>query len=437
MSNYPDKQTLVEYIGRVSLFAKAERSILERLAEKTKIVLYKGGDTVIRKGDEGKTMYIIFSGSLKVHDGEHIVAQLKEGDFFGEFSLLDGEPRSMSVSTISTSVLGSIEREDFYEVLEQFPGITKDIISIYNRRLRNQNDRLVNEFRTREDQLKELVRIRTKELEDKNSELELAMDRLQKSQMQLIQSEKLASLGKLTAGIAHEIQNPLNFVNNFSVLSVDLIRELTESKTDEEREEIIFELKNNIERILHNGSRANMIVKSMLEHSRTGKGERQPVNINQLCEEYIKISYHGTLSKYPEFECTIEKNYATNIQPYEMIPQEMSKAIWNILNNAFYAVKEKSKNVFTAGTYMPLITLTTESDEKEIRISIRDNGTGISDEIKDKIFNPFFTTKPTGEGTGLGLSLTYDIIKAHGGDITFISKPEEGSEFTITLQNLN
>ena len=227
----------------------------------------------------------------------------------------------------------------------------------------------------------------------------------------------------------------MTFANNFSALSVDLIQELAEAKTEAERDEITSELKNNIERICHTGLRADMKVKSMLEHSRSGKGERQLVNINQLCEEYLKIAYHGIRSKYPEFECTIEKTYDTNVQQHEMVPQEMTKAIWNILSNAFYAVKEKSRKGKTVSSFQPLVALTTESDENEIRISIRDNGIGISDEIKDKIFNPFFTNKPTDEGTGLGFSLSYDIIKAHGGDITFVSTLAEGSEFIIVLKN--
>lgn len=435
MSNFPDKQTLIKYIGQVSLFTNADLSILESLAEKTKIVLYKAGENIIRKGDEGNTMYIIFSGKLKVHDGEHIVATLNEGDFFGEFSLLDGEPRSMSVSALTTSVLGSIERDDFYNVLNNFPAITRDIIAALNRRVRKQNEVLINEFRTREEQLTELVHIRTKELELKNKELEEAMENLKKSQLQLIQSEKLASLGKLTAGIAHEIQNPLNFVNNFSALSMDLIKELDEAKKEEDRDEIVNELLNNIERIRHNGTRADLIVKSMLEHTRSGRGEKQMIQLNLLCDEYTKLAFHSVINKYGEFECSIEKEFDQTLQPIEVIPQELSKAIWNILANAFYAVKEKKKKEGESSTFQPMVKISTGVKNNTISISIRDNGIGIPEENKDKIFNPFFTTKPTGDGTGLGLSLSYDIIKAHEGDIIFSSTPDQGSEFVIILKN--
>ncbi|MEP7171187.1 MAG: cyclic nucleotide-binding domain-containing protein, partial [Bacteroidota bacterium] len=268
MQTHPDKETLVSFLEKVSLFSKADVSILNHLAEKMVLNSYAANENIIRRGDIGNTMYLIFSGKLKVHDGEHDVAKLEEGGFFGELSLLDSEPRSMSVTALENSVLGSISRNDFYEVLQKFPEMTKDIIAALNSRLRNQNNVLISEFRNKEEKLQELVKIRTKELEEKNIELELAMGNLKKSQQQLIQSEKLASLGQLTAGIAHEIQNPLNFVNNFSHFSNELIKEIKESKTDEVRNEILSDLEINLEKIYEHGKRADSIVKNMLEHSR-------------------------------------------------------------------------------------------------------------------------------------------------------------------------
>jgi CRP-like cAMP-binding protein len=190
MANHPDKETLKSFLSKVSLFGKADDSILSQLADKTEIITFENNQTIIQKGDIGETMYLIFSGRLKVHDGEHKVAELEKGGFFGELSLLDSEPRSMSVTALEKSVLGSINRNNFYEVLNKFPSVTKDIISALNKRLRNQNDVLISEFKSREAQLTELVKIRTNELEQKNQQLELTLDKLKRSQEQLVQSEK-------------------------------------------------------------------------------------------------------------------------------------------------------------------------------------------------------------------------------------------------------
>ncbi len=432
MQTHPDKETLVRFLSKVSLFSKADSTILNHLAEKTVLSSFAAGNTVIKKGDIGNTMYLIFSGQLKVHDGEHEVARLSSGSFFGELSLLDSEPRSMSVSALEPAVLGSISRNDFYEVLLEYPGMTKDIIGELNSRLRNQNELLISEFKNKEEKLQELVKLRTRELEDKNNQLEQAMDELKKSQQQLIQSEKLASLGQLTAGIAHEIKNPLNFVNNFSHFSNELIKEIKEAKTDEERNEILGELEINLEKINHHGKRADSIVKNMLEHSRKSSGEKQEIDLNALCTEYLNLSYHGMRANNSEMNCKLEKNLAKDMPAIKIIPQDISRVLINLFNNAFYALIEKSK-VIPAGKYSPCISLTTEHNKQSVIIRICDNGTGIPEAIREKIFTPFFTTKPTGQGTGLGLSLTYDIIKAHGGEITVSSKEGEGSEFVITL----
>jgi signal transduction histidine kinase len=442
MQNAPDKASMVSFLTKVSLFGKADTSILDHLAEKTVLNNYKVGENIIHKGDMGNTMYLIFSGKLKVHDGEHEVARLEGGGFFGEQSLLDSEPRSMSVTAVEPSILGSIDRNDFYEVLQKFPGMTKDIIAALNQRLRKQNDVLINEFKGKEEKLQELVKIRTKELEEKNILLEQAMTDLKKSQQQLIQSEKLASLGQLTAGIAHEIQNPLNFVNNFSHFSNELIKEIKESKSDEERNEVLRELEVNLEKIHHHGKRADSIVKNMLEHSRKGSGEKQLIDVNALSIEYFNLAFHGMRANNAEFNCAIEKQIDENLPKVNAIPQDVSRVLINLFNNAFYAVKEKSFKVQSNGVdpvYQAKVSLSTQfhkggdKNKDTVTIRITDNGLGIQDAIKEKIFLPFFTTKPTGQGTGLGLSLSYDIAKAQGGDITVESKEGEGAEFTVTL----
>ncbi len=425
MGDYPDKGALIDFLGKVSLFAKADSSIRGQLADKTVMNSFSADETVIRKGDVGQTMFLIFSGRLKVHDGEHKLAELKQGQFFGELSLLDSEPRSMSVSTLEPSVLGSIDRNDFYDVLKAFPEMTKDIIAALNNRLRNQNDTLISEYRSREEKLTQLVEIRTNELAHKNEELELAMVNLKKSQQQLVQSEKLASLGQLTAGIAHEIQNPLNFVTNFSVLSEDLVTEILETTSEEDRKEIGVDLKSNLEKIIHHSKRAVSIVKGMLEHTRSGKGEKQLANINTLCDQCIDLAYQNLKSTRSDLNIDIVKSYGVNIPKVNVIPREISRVLLNISNNALDAVKDKPNG---------RVEITTLVNDNKLEIHFRDNGCGIADSIRDKIFNPFFTTKPTGFGnTGLGLSISNDIIKAHGGDINVDSKENEFSEFTILL----
>ncbi|MCX6290175.1 MAG: ATP-binding protein [Bacteroidetes bacterium] len=280
--------------------------------------------------------------------------------------------------------------------------------------------------------LEEKVNQRTSELKEKNEELTHTMDHLRSTQDQLVQSEKMASLGQLTAGIAHEIQNPLNFVNNFSELSVDLINEMETIPDEEEKKFIIEDIKQNLTKINHHGKRADSIVKGMLMHSRTGVPEKQLTDVNKLVDEFITLAFHGIRAKDNSFNCEIEKSLAEGLPSVQIIPQEISRVLLNIFNNAFYAVDERKKK--DKNNYQPVVTLTTRKENNHIIIGIRDNGLGIPPEIKDKIFNPFFTTKPTGQGTGLGLSISYDIItKGHQGELKVESTPGEFTEFIIGL----
>ncbi|MBP6334466.1 MAG: hypothetical protein KA444_03260 [Bacteroidia bacterium] len=281
--------------------------------------------------------------------------------------------------------------------------------------------------------LEEKVHVRTHELQEKNVELTKTMDNLKSTQNQLIQSEKMASLGQLTAGIAHEIQNPLNFVNNFSELSVELLEELGTIPDEEEKKEIVGDLKQNLGKIVFHGKRADSIVKGMLQHSRASTAEKQATDINKLVEEFFNLAYHGMRAKDPAFNCTMQKDLAPDLPSISIIPQDISRVILNIFNNSFYAVDEKKKSL-PDGTYQPIVSIATKKIGDKILIAIRDNGKGIPQEIRDKIFNPFFTTKPTGLGTGLGLSISYDIIvKGHGGDLKVESGTGEFTEFTILL----
>lgn len=279
--------------------------------------------------------------------------------------------------------------------------------------------------------LEQKVETRTSELKDKNEELVKTMDNLKSTQDQLIHSEKMASLGQLTAGIAHEIQNPLNFVNNFSKVSVELLEDLKKAPS-EEKSNIIEDLKTNLEKISHHGERAERIVKGMLMHSRTGLSEKQATDFNKLIADSLNLAYTGIRSNDNTFKCEVKTNYDKRITSVNLVPQDISRVMLNLINNAFYAMSEKRKNETSA--YQPILSISTTLNDQTVIIKISDNGSGIPKENRDKIFQPFFTTKPTGVGTGLGLSLSYDIIKKrHGGEIKLESKGGEGTDFIITL----
>jgi len=276
-------------------------------------------------------------------------------------------------------------------------------------------------------------------LTQQKQKVETTLIELKSTQAQLIQQEKMASLGELTAGIAHEIQNPLNFVNNFSEVNTELIDEL-EQEIDkgnfDDVKIITKDLKDNEEKILHHGKRADAIVKGMLQHSRVSTGQKEPTDINALADEYLRLSYHGLRAKDKTFNATIKTDFDTTIGKINIVPQDIGRVLLNLFNNAFYAVMQK-KNAPQSPKgevgYQPTVSVCTKKVDSKIEIHVRDNGIGIPQKVVDKIFQPFFTTKPTGQGTGLGLSLSYDIIKAHGGEIKVETKEGEGAEFIIQL----
>jgi signal transduction histidine kinase len=275
-------------------------------------------------------------------------------------------------------------------------------------------------------------------LQEQKNKVESTLHELKSTQAQLIQSEKMASLGELTAGIAHEIQNPLNFVNNFSEVSNEMIQEIKEERTknkDERDEalqdEILEDIYKNLEKINHHGKRADAIVKGMLQHSRSSNSVKEPTNINALADEYLRLAYHGLRVKDKSFNATMKTDFDETIGNINIIPQDIGRVILNLITNAFYVVNERSKQNIT--DYEPTVSVSTKKDGNKVLISVKDNGNGIPQKILDKIFQPFFTTKPTGQGTGLGLSLSYDIVKAHGGEIKVNTKEKEGTEFTIQL----
>ena len=287
-------------------------------------------------------------------------------------------------------------------------------------------------------------------IEIKNRVLSETMNNLKEAQSQLIQSEKMASLGELTAGIAHEIQNPLNFVNNFSEINAELIDELNQEIEKENWGDVKLlakDIKENEQKISLHGKRADGIVKGMLQHSRKSTAVKELTDINVLADEYLRLSYHGLRAKDKSFNATFNTDFDTSLEKINVLPQDIGRVILNLLNNAFYAVQQKQKEVASqemtsfekmSSLYKPTVTIGTKKigdkpGNYRVEIKVTDNGNGIPQKVLDKIFQPFFTTKPTGQGTGLGLSLSYDIVKAHGGEIKVESRENEGSFFIINL----
>lgn len=280
-----------------------------------------------------------------------------------------------------------------------------------------------------------LLQKQKQEIDKQRNVLEHTLAELKKTQNQLIYREKMASLGELLAGIAHEIQNPLNFVNNFSDLNRELLAELDcelEAGNMQEVKLIAKDVSENEKKIQFHGKRANLIVKGMLDHSRPGSGQKQLTDINLLTNDFSNIAYKGLKAKDPLFDIEIIKKFGNEMPLVNIIQQDMGRVLLNILNNAFYAVKHRSKT--EGNSYKPCVTITTEFENEMLLIKIEDNGHGVPNEILDKIMLPFFTTKPSGEGTGLGLSLSYDmIVKGHGGSIDIKSEEDKYTLFTIKL----
>jgi signal transduction histidine kinase len=298
-----------------------------------------------------------------------------------------------------------------------------------------ESEKVIRISREKELLLAEQNELLEKQVAQRTKALELSLAELKSAQAQLIQSEKMASLGELTAGIAHEIQNPLNFVNNFSEVSEEMIVEAAGSRQEAGENspvvtELLTDIKQNLAKINQHGKRADAIVKGMLQHSRSTTGNRELTDVNDLVDEYIKLSFHAFRGKDNAFDVKLQTDFDPAVGSTQLAPQEIGRVLLNILNNAFYAVNDRKKN---DPALSPEVIVQTKKNAKGIEISIKDNGGGIPENIVGKIFQPFFTTKPTGQGTGLGLSLAYDIVKAHDGEIKVKSEKGIGSEFIIML----
>jgi two-component system NtrC family sensor kinase len=286
-------------------------------------------------------------------------------------------------------------------------------------------------------ELERLVAERTATLTQQAAELQTALAELRTTQAQLIQSEKMASLGELTAGIAHEIQNPLNFVNNFADVSAELVAELEEEQKQPVpdvglEDELLTDLKQNLLKISQHGQRASSIVRGMLAHSRTSTGERQPTDLNVIADEYLRLAYHGLRAKDKSFNATLQTDFAAILPLVQAVGPDVGRVLLNLFNNAFYAVQKRQQTGEPG--YVPTVRVTTRRAGDDVEVRVRDNGPGIPEAVRQKIFQPFFTTKPSGEGTGLGLSLSHDIIvQSHGGTLSVESQEGEFTEFTVRL----
>ncbi|HEY4196650.1 MAG TPA: ATP-binding protein [Mucilaginibacter sp.] len=360
----------------------------------------------------------------------------KEPDFESQRAYIYANIPLAAVAFISGMV--NLVASDFYENQEKYfvLAVIAAFVWIFGRwatsKKQSEELRISAERRA---ELESLVQERTVELSKQKEELQEIVKELKSTQNQLIQSEKMASLGELTAGIAHEIQNPLNFVNNFSEVSMELLQEMAEEldKGDtEEAKAIAEDVKQNLEKIRHHGQRADGIVKGMLQHSRASSGQKEATDINTVADEYLRLAYHGLRAKDKSFNAELVTHFDRTLPKANMVPQDIGRVLLNLFTNAFYAVQQKQK---TAGAdYKPTVEVNTSADKKFIIVKVKDNGMGIPENIKDKIMQPFFTTKPTGEGTGLGLSMSYDIVvKAHNGSINIDTKEGEYTEFTVKI----
>lgn len=431
-----ERKHLISLLGRTSLFKSADLKLLEHIAKVVDRIHLKENEPLFKKGDAGESMYIIEDGTLRVHDGSIIFAELKKGEYFGEASIIDNSPRTASVSASTNAIILRIGEKEFFSLLGTHPSMNRMLMKELINRLRNQNNAVVDEYKSREQKLTELVDLRTRQIleekknvELKSKELELALKELQETQRLLIHHEKMASLGQLTSGIAHELMNPLNFVNNFSVVSLELLQEVSDLTTDEEAKELCIDLIGNLERISMHGIRASEIVKSMSEHSSNYGKEREEVNINSLIEDALKASQNTWDVEYPDEKINLILDFKAEKYKTNAVYVDILRIIINVLRNARSAVHDQ---FLVDPNSKGEISITTENKNNSIQIFIRDNGVGIPSNIVEKIFLPFFTTRPTGKGVGLGLSISHQIVSAYGGSLNYVPA-EKGACFVVSL----
>ncbi|WP_242917828.1 tetratricopeptide repeat protein [Pontibacter liquoris] len=403
------------------------------------------------KAYQAQQLYLAYKDSLTGEDKQNTVAGLK---FQYELDKKQSEIAMLTKDRQLQEERASRQRQQKYALLAVL-GLLVLIAGIlvgYNRKQQRTNRLLRQQKAEIDDQAQRLHQLngelnKTNEellhqketITEQRDHLEGTLHELKITQEQLVQREKMASLGEVTAGIAHEIQNPLNFVNNFSEVSVEILQELREELQSGKAapvETLLADLEQNLEKITQHGKRADSIVKDMLQHSGSSSGEKQPTDVNALVDEYLRLAYHGLRAKDKSFNASLVTNYDSQAKKIGVVPQELGRVLLNLFNNAFYATQQKKTQL--NGQYEPELKVTTCQQNGQLEITIRDNGTGIPEQVRSKVFQPFFTTKPTGQGTGLGLSLSYDIItKGHGGQLQVETKEGEYSEFRISLPTGN
>ena len=421
---------LFSYLISIAVILTGERFIglliSEALTMLTTIMLLIAGVVVYRKGYKPALYYLVAWTFLLICVIIFLLADLNILPY-NNFTV-NGLTIGSAIETLLLS-LALANRINVYKK-EKEKAQSEVLLSMeHNRKLITEQNVL----------LEKKVEERTLELKEANKELTVTLQNLKATQTQLVQSEKMASLGELTAGIAHEIQNPLNFVNNFSEVNRELIQEMKNELLSNNQQEAIS-IGDNIDenelKIIYHGKRAAAIVKGMLQHSSASTGQRELTNINALASEYLRLSYQGFRTRDKTFKATLHQDFDINIGKINIVPQEIGRVLLNLFNNAFYATNEKKK--ISGDSYTPIILVGSKkigdkSGSYWVEITVKDNGTGIPQKVVNKIYQPFFTTKPTGQGTGLGLSLSYDIIKAHGGEIKVETKENAGAEFTVIL----
>jgi len=409
MRNYPLAQNAFDE----SIYYAKQAGSQQILLENYKNLASMYGDNASYKDQsEYLKKYYSLKDSLYTVEKENQLTQL-ESDYIIENKNLELETKEFDLQKKKA-------QNTTYIVLFIFSLITLGLLFIFYKRSRQKNQLLVTKNTL---------------ISDQKTALETTLNDLKSAQAQLIHSEKMASLGELTAGIAHEIQNPLNFVNNFSEVSKELLEEMQEELNTGNLDEvkvIMNDIVQNLDKINHHGKRADGIVKGMLHHSRSGNNKREPTDINKLTDEYFRLAYHGLRAKDQSFNAALESHYDENLEKVDVIPQDIGRVILNLFTNAFYAVDDKKLNS-NSEHYKPTVSVRTKKVNDNVLISVRDNGDGIPEKTIDKIFQPFFTTKPTGKGTGLGLSMSYDIVKAHNGTITVDTEKGKFTEFTIKI----
>ncbi|MBL7922771.1 MAG: cyclic nucleotide-binding domain-containing protein [Bacteroidia bacterium] len=431
-----DRQGLLDVLGKTSLFRNADLGLLEHIARVADRIRLKADEPLFKKGDAGESMYIIEEGKLRVHDDQITFAELGPAEYFGEASLIDNSPRTASVSAATDACILRIGEKDFFSLLGSHPSMNRLLMKELINRLRNQNNAVVNEYKSREKKLQELVELRTmqiveekKKVEKKSLELELAMKELQEAQKLLIHQEKMASLGQLTTGVAHELMNPLNFVNNFSSVSIDLVQEIKDAVNDEEVQDICNDVLDNLKRISQHGHRAGEIVRSMADHSAAFGKEKQAVDLHAVIEDAVGVSLRAWESSMPDDRIRVDLQLEASAYTTLAVYSDLFRVIINLLRNAGSAIQDRR---LASGLEEGLIRIQTLNRDQQLIIHISDNGIGIPEENLEKIFLPFFTTRPTGKGVGLGLSISHQILTAYGGEIAHEASTE-GAVFRIVL----